>query len=109
LKDHLDFVHDVAWAPNLGRDHELIVTSSRDQKIRFYKLTYKQNSWIIDLLSVHSDHQSEVQRIEWNTTGTLLISSGDDGNVRLWKSNFINQWTCISTFTLKHPSEEEKT
>ena len=27
----------------------------------------------------------QVWRVEWNVTGTILASSGDDGCVRLWK------------------------
>lgn len=30
----------------------------------------------------------QVWRIEWNTTGTILASSGDDNVVRLWKQRF---------------------
>jgi WD40 repeat protein len=33
------------------------------------------------------DHKAEVWRVEWNLTGTVLASSGDDGSVRLWKAN----------------------
>ena len=28
---------------------------------------------------------AQVWRVEWNVTGTVLSSSGDDGKVRLWK------------------------
>ena len=30
-------------------------------------------------------HNSQVWRVAWNATGTVLASSGDDGCVRLWK------------------------
>ena len=34
----------------------------------------------------HFDHQgAQVWRVDWNVTGTILASSGDDGCVRLWK------------------------
>lgn len=32
-----------------------------------------------------ADHNAEVWRVEWNITGTILSSSGDDGRIMLWK------------------------
>lgn len=29
-------------------------------------------------------------------TGTILASSGDDGCVRLWKANYLDNWKCIA-------------
>lgn len=28
--------------------------------------------------------------------GTILASSGDDGCVRLWKDNYLNNWRCVA-------------
>jgi nucleoporin SEH1 len=49
----------------------------------------------VDLASEFSTHQSEVWRVDWNVTGTILSSSGDDGVVRLWKSSFLKDWKQI--------------
>jgi hypothetical protein len=35
-----------------------------------------------------NDHNSTVWRV---------CSSGDDGHVRLWKSNYADQWKCVAT------------
>jgi nucleoporin SEH1 len=93
-----DIVHDVAWAPNLGRSYHLIATASRDQKIRLYQVT-EGTPLKVELLATLSDHHAEVWRVEWNVTGTVLISSGDDGRVRLWKANLVNEWKCLSILT----------
>ena len=46
------------------------------------------------------DHQSEVWRVQWNITGTILASSGDDGTVRLYQSDHENfDWQCIQTIS----------
>ena len=42
------------------------------------------------------DHHAEVWRVEWNITGTILASSGDDGNVRFWKASLIGEWKLFS-------------
>ncbi len=36
-------------------------------------------------------------RVCWNTTGTIVASSGDDGQVRLWKSNYMDNWKCVAS------------
>lgn len=42
----------------------------------------------IQLMSKFTDHSCTVWRVSWNLTGTILSSSGDDGYVRMWKSEF---------------------
>ena len=36
-------------------------------------------------------------RVCWNITGTILATSGDDGCVKLWKANYMDNWKCVST------------
>ena len=43
------------------------------------------------------DHGTSVWRVCWNITGTILASSGDDGCVKLWKANYLDNWKCVST------------
>lgn len=35
-----------------------------------------------------SDHNCPVWRVCWNMLGTMLISTGDDGCVRIWRCKF---------------------
>merc|ERR1711997_1375838 len=51
----------------------------------------------IRLAGSYSDHSSTVWRACWNVTGTILATSGDDGQVKLWKSNYLDQWRCMAT------------
>lgn len=73
-------INGIAWAPNLGRSYELLATASQDRSVRIFKVV---NDSIIEQ-ACFRDHKSEVWHVEWNITGTVLASSGDDGIVRLW-------------------------
>jgi nucleoporin SEH1 len=37
-------------------------------------------------------HRTLVNRVEWNVTGTVLASTGNDGKVRVWKSSLGGVW-----------------
>lgn len=39
-----------------------------------------------------SAHDSAVWRVSWNVLGTMLASTGDDGNSRIWKSDHEGKW-----------------
>ncbi|KXJ24179.1 nucleoporin SEH1 [Exaiptasia diaphana] len=101
-----DAVHDVAFAPNLGRSYHLLAIASKDVRIMKLKpYSTGQNTASlsggfakldISLVTQFSDHESQVWRVQWNITGTILASSGDDGCVRLWKANYLDNWRCLS-------------
>ena len=85
---HPDVVHDVAWAPNIGRSFHLIATACRDGIVRIWRVKDDVASEPVEF----NDHQAEVWRVSWNVTGTVLASSGDDGKVRLYKGTMSVFW-----------------
>lgn len=102
-----DPVHDVAFAPNLGRSYHLLAIASKDLKIISLSPLGRDtvmasqggvNKFVIKQVAEFSEHDSQVWRICWNVTGTVLSSSGDDGCVRLWKANYLDSWKCIAEF-----------
>lgn len=46
-------------------------------------------------------------RVEWNVTGTILASSGDDGAVSLWKLHFDDTWKTLAV--IEGTDEDSKT
>ncbi len=90
-------MNGVAWSPNLGRSYELLATASQDRTVRIWKLTGD----VAEQVACFRDHKSEVWHVEFNVTGTVLASSGDDGVVRLWTRDFNtpNGWMALETVT----------
>ncbi|XP_017883043.1 nucleoporin SEH1-A isoform X2 [Ceratina calcarata] len=101
LSSVTDPVHDIAFAPNLGRSFHTLAIASKDVRIITLKpLVDSAQSgaprFDINLAAQFSDHDFTVWRVCWNIMGTILASSGDDGCVRLWKDNYINNWKCVA-------------
>eukprot|EP00455_Lapot_gusevi_P030068 TRINITY_DN3225_c0_g1_i5.p1 TRINITY_DN3225_c0_g1~~TRINITY_DN3225_c0_g1_i5.p1 ORF type:complete len:176 (-),score=27.22 TRINITY_DN3225_c0_g1_i5:30-557(-) len=110
LSEHGETVNDVAWAPNLGRTYHLIATACKDQIVRIFRLWLNERgTYQHELICQLSDHGSEVWRVEWNVTGTILASSGEDGMVRLWKQDMMGQWkmTCVVAGKDRSSAQEE--
>ncbi|XP_013396753.1 nucleoporin SEH1 isoform X1 [Lingula anatina] len=98
-------VKDIQFAPNLGRSYHLLGIASKDVRIISLKPLRRDQSSTqtsghskFDLRQVaqFDEHNAQVWRLSWNVTGTVLASSGDDGCVRLWKANYLDNWKCIS-------------
>ncbi|EQC36043.1 hypothetical protein SDRG_06780 [Saprolegnia diclina VS20] len=100
LVGHKDIIHDVCWAPNLGRSGHYLATASKDRTIRIWRMKLTSNRQELSEIKpvAIQDHGSfEVWRVQWNVTGTMLASTGDDGTVRMWQQDQQQQWQCVST------------
>ncbi|EJD05418.1 WD40 repeat-like protein [Fomitiporia mediterranea MF3/22] len=122
-------VTSVAWAPSCGRSFHLIATGSRDGRVRIWKVrppppsvTASMHSngmvmeedmavdsldekWSASLVAEFDDHKSSVGRVEWNITGTVLSSSGNDGRVRLWKQTVGGVWRPAGHISVEQAEE----
>ncbi|XP_052816502.1 nucleoporin SEH1-like isoform X2 [Mya arenaria] len=101
-----DPVHDVAFSPNLGRSYHLLAIATKTLKIisieplrRDATLSGQTGLTKFELRQIgdFNQHDSQVWRVCWNVLGTVLVSSGDDSCVRMWKGNYLGNWKCIAT------------
>ncbi|KIM24069.1 hypothetical protein M408DRAFT_331986 [Serendipita vermifera MAFF 305830] len=106
-------VTTVAWAPTCGRRYHLIATGGRDGKVKIWKVTPPQGAdvlgdgeWIVNQAGTFDEHQFAVNRVEWNVTGTVLSSAGNDGNIRLWKATYAGAWRSMGYIHTDHGDEE---
>lgn len=110
-----DPVHDISFAPNVGRSFHILGIASKDLHIYsicparwaasellpkpievpsgltyFFSRVFSEATGTsrldVHLMAKFTDHSCTVWRVSWNLTGTILSSSGDDGCVRMWKS-----------------------
>ncbi|KAF9258176.1 WD40 repeat-like protein [Marasmius fiardii PR-910] len=116
----------VSWAPSCGRSYHLIATGSRDGRVRIWKVKpaidhddldemedadapQDEGSWSAMLVADHDDHKSCVGRVDWNVTGTILSSAGNDGRIRLWKATIGgNIWRPAGTIGVEQNPETDQ-
>ncbi|KAH9477447.1 Nucleoporin SEH1 [Psilocybe cubensis] len=106
-------ITSVAWAPSCGRSYHLVATGGRDGHVRIWKVKpgsedidtenvamgmstgeseSDDSKWTAVAVADFDQHKSAVGRVEWNITGTILSSAGNDGRIRLWKATSGNVW-----------------
>ncbi|KAG9311735.1 WD40-repeat-containing domain protein [Chiua virens] len=95
-------ITSVAWAPSCGRSYHLLATGGRDGRVRIWRVKPAEDvddadaegepRWTGTIVADFDHHKSAVGRVEWNITGTVLSSAGNDGRVRLWKATIGNVW-----------------
>ena len=62
-----------------------------------WRVRLDQSKPTAELIKVFSDHAAMVWRVQWNVTGTVLASSGDDGSVKTWRCNPSGVWELAGT------------
>ena len=48
---------------------------------------------------------SNVCRVAWNLTGTVLSTSSEDGSLELWRRDFAGNWISVQSIPRQHGDE----
>ncbi len=88
----VDWVRDVAWAPNTGLANSLFASCSEDRTVYIWKQT--SNGWEPSLLAAF---EAPVWRLSWSITGNVLAVSTGDHKITLWKQSVDESWLQISS------------
>lgn len=99
-------VHDIAFAPSIGRSFHILAVASKELQIFNLKpiidptsstrLEITQAKQAVD--NIPGERVNNSWRVSWNLTGTIIASTGDDGLIRLWKMNYLKSWRCVCVF-----------
>ncbi|XP_014279140.1 nucleoporin SEH1 [Halyomorpha halys] len=89
LSEITDPIRDLAFSVRLGRTYDLLAVATKDIKIyalyQLFNQSHLSFRFQICLINSFQCHNSSILRINWNPLGNILISSGDDGYVKVWK------------------------
>mmetsp|Transcript_124320 Transcript_124320/g.215494 ORF Transcript_124320/g.215494 Transcript_124320/m.215494 type:complete len:365 (-) Transcript_124320:270-1364(-) len=89
-------VHSVSWANAMGRSSHLIASCGDMPKGRILISRIRRVGETgferLEAVQVDTSNERAVWKVNWNITGTVLASSGDDGQVRLWKKGPNGDW-----------------
>jgi len=98
---HSDWVRDVAWAPPILPNVNVVASCSEDRTVLIWTQNGKNQEWkAIQLYKF----DGPVWRLSWSTnTGHILAVSSGDSDVSLWKKGIDGKWNQMES------AEEEAT
>mmetsp|Transcript_14355 Transcript_14355/g.40852 ORF Transcript_14355/g.40852 Transcript_14355/m.40852 type:complete len:344 (-) Transcript_14355:165-1196(-) len=102
---HSDWVRDVAWAPVLIPNHNIVASCSEDKSVLIWTQKGGAGSeWKAILLHTFD---APVWRVSWSMTGHMLAVSSGDNDVSLWKQSLDGKWTKMSSVEAGGPAAQQ--
>jgi protein transport protein SEC13 len=98
---HSDWVRDVAWAPSLLPNVNLVASCSEDRTVIIWRQDGYHAEWKPTLLHTFD---SPVWRVSWSVTGHMLAVSSGDNDVTLWKAGIDSVWRQMEHFEVTEQS-----
>lgn len=98
---HSDWVRDVAWAPSILPNVNVVASCSEDQTVLIWTQNGRTAEWQPTLLHTFD---SPVWRVSWSVTGHMLAVSSGDNEVTLWKAGIDGVWQQMDSFEDAQPS-----
>lgn len=87
---HTDWVRDVAWAPSILPNVNVVASCSEDRTVLIWTQHGRGAEWKPALLN---KFDAPVWRVSWSVTGHMLAVSSGDSDVTIWKAGLDGAWT----------------
>jgi len=103
-KKHSDWVRDVAWAPPILPNVNVVASCSEDSKVLIWTSEKKEDDdedWNCILLN---EFEGPVWKVSWSLTAQLLAVSSGDSDVSLWKQGLDGVWSQMTSVPDVDPS-----
>ena len=102
---HGDWVRDVAWAPVILPDVNMVASCSEDGTVIVWSQNGKGEPWKGHLLHTFS---GPVWRVSWSETGHILAASSGDADVVLFKKGLDGVWHQMDTLKDEAPESAQQ-
>lgn len=99
---HSDWVRDVAWAPSILPNVNVVASCSEDCTVLIWTQNGRGADWKPTLLN---KFDAPVWRVSWSVTGHMLAVSCGDSDVSIWKAGLDGVWTKMSTVDAGAPAQ----
>lgn len=100
---HSDWVRDVAWAPSILPNVNVVASCSEDRTVLIWTQNGQGAEWKPTLLH---KFDAPVWRVSWSVTGHILAVSSGDNDVTLWKAGLDGNWTQMSSVEDNAPQQQ---
>lgn len=87
--------HGTIWCLDYDEKHKRLVSCSADKTVIVWECT-KESMTILKVLNAHS---CTVWSAHFNGNGDYIVSTGDDGEVKVWDTKTFNPIYCIKGYT----------
>ena len=101
---HADWVRDVAWAPSILPNVNVVASCSEDRTVLIWTQNGRNEEWKASLLHTFD---SPVWRVSWSVTGHMLAVSSGDNDVTLWKAGIDGTWTQMDSVEDSVPEQQQ--
>ncbi|KAI9295955.1 WD40 repeat-like protein [Neoconidiobolus thromboides FSU 785] len=95
LDGHTDWVRDIAWAPSIGFNQNILASCSQDKTVLIWTQNGSNNKWNKTVLK-SEPFPDVVWRLSWSQSGNILAVSCGNNTVSLWKQNLNGEWETFS-------------